>query len=329
MPLVVVLVVIAAVAAVATHLAINRVRTQKIVALADHAAPASGRFVDFEGCRIHYVEAGEGRPILFVHGLGGWLQQLAQPLFPLLDGYRLVAVDRPGSGRSTRPEDRPATIADQAAFLVRLAGALGLERPLVVGHSLGGAIALRMALDFPDRIAGLALISPLTRHESEMPPALKPLIIPSRFVRRVIAEVYSAPAAVRQAAVVLDAVFGPQLPPADYGTAGAAMAALRPSHFYAASTDAVATAGRLGDQDRRYGELRLPVGVIYGAADRVLDCSRHSASLAGQIAGLDLEICEDVGHMPHYAEPARVAAFIRRIAARSFATKPAPRKAGS
>lgn len=307
------------VAALAIFLVVKRLQTEKIVALAEKAAPVAGKFVEVDGCAIHHIEKGEGRPILFVHGLGGWAQQLSHPLFDLIDGYRLVAVDRPGSGRSTRPGDRPATIAEQAAFLMRFAERLGLERPLVVGHSLGGAIALRMALDFPGRIAGLALISPLTRYEAEIPPSMKPLIIRSRLLRRAIAEIFSAPAAIKATAEVLEAVFGPQQPPPDYGTAGAAMAALRPSHFYAASTDAVAIGDTMLAQEKFYSSLDLPVGVLFGSADRAIDGERHGTGLVGQVARLDIEIAEGVGHMPQYAEPERVAAFIVRMAERAFA----------
>lgn len=306
-------------AGLALRLFIGRLKTQKIVALADKAAPPTGRFIEMEGCRIHHFDTGEGRPILFVHGLGGWMNQLAHPLFPHLDGFRLVAPDRPGSGWSTRPAGGPETIPDQAAFLVRLCERMGLDRPLVVGHSLGGAIAMRMALDFPDRIGGLALISPLTRHEAETPPELKALQIPNRTIRRLVAETISAPLAIRNTAATLALVFGPQQPPADYGTAGGAMAALRPDHFFAASTDAVAAGDTMVAQERRHGELALPVGVLFGDGDRVISCDRHGAALAGQIRGLDLEILEGVGHMPQYAEPERVAAFIRRMAAKTFA----------
>lgn len=303
----------------AAFVVIRRAQTEKIVALAEKAAPAAGRFVEFEGCRIHLLEQGEGRPILFVHGLGGWAQQLSHPLFPLLPGYRLVAVDRPGSGRSTRPAGGPETVADQAAFLVRLCERLGLVKPLVVGHSLGGAIALRMALDFPGAIAGLALLSPLTRHEKALPPELRALVIPLPLVRRFVADTISAPLAIRNTAATLAFVFGPQQPPADYGTAGAAMAALRPDHFYAASTDATALKDALAGQERRYGELSLPVGILFGDADRALSADHHGAGLAGQIRGLDLEILQGVGHMPQYAEPGRTATFIARMAGKAFA----------
>ena len=84
--------------------------TRKIAAEAERLVPACGQFVDIDGNRIHYVERGEGRPILFVHGLGAQLHQFRHPLFDRLDGFRLIAFDRPGSGYSTRARGSTARL---------------------------------------------------------------------------------------------------------------------------------------------------------------------------------------------------------------------------
>ena len=70
------------------------------------------------------------------------------------------------------------------------------------------------------------------------------------------------------------------------------------------------------------GEISMPVGLMFGAADQVLDPETHGLSMRGRIDGLDVEMVEGVGHMPQYAEPERVAAFIRRMADRAFALAP-------
>ena len=116
--------------------------TQRIAARAERLVPASGNFVDIGGNRIHYLETGEGRPIVFVHGLGGQLHHFRYSMFPLLTGYRLIALDRPGSGYSVRAAGATARLPEQAEVIVKFIEALGLEKPLLVGHSLGGAVAL-------------------------------------------------------------------------------------------------------------------------------------------------------------------------------------------
>jgi pimeloyl-ACP methyl ester carboxylesterase len=77
--------------------------------------------------------------------------------------FRVVILDRPGSGYSTRPADAPATISAQARIISRFCEELELGRPLIVGHSLGGAIALALALNHPERVAGLALLARFRR----------------------------------------------------------------------------------------------------------------------------------------------------------------------
>ncbi|MCO5158408.1 MAG: alpha/beta fold hydrolase [Aquamicrobium sp.] len=294
--------------------------TRRISRDAEHAVPPRGRFVAVEGCDIHYVERGEGRPILFIHGLGGTLHHMRRPLMEEFgDGYRLIALDRPGSGYSTRPSRFDGRLSEQARLIAGFIDALALERPLLVGHSLGGAVALATTLLYPERIAGLALIAPLTQHEDKVAPEFRGLDIPSPLLRRIVSETLAVPTSVKMAAQTLDFVFGPQKPPHDYAVAGGAMAGLRPSHFFATSTDLVALRHDMPGIGTRYGEIGVPAGILFGSADRVLDHKRHGTGMEGRIAGLDIEIMEGVGHMPQYADTSRVVAFIRRIAERAFA----------
>lgn len=293
--------------------------TRRIARDAEHAVPPRGRFVTVEGCDIHYVERGGGRPILMIHGLGGTLHHMRRPLMEEFgDGYRLIALDRPGSGYSTRPAGFDGRLSEQARLIAGFIDALGLEKPLLVGHSLGGAVALATALAYPDKVSGLALIAPLTHHEDKVAPEFRMLDIRSPLLRRLVAETVALPASLKAAAQTLDFVFGPQKPPHDYAVAGGAMAAMRPSHFYATSTDLVALRHDMPALETRHGEIAVPCGILFGSADRVLNHRRHGLAVDGRIAGLDLEIAEGIGHMLQYAETERVVAFIRRIAARAF-----------
>jgi len=293
--------------------------TRKLAAEAERLVPPVGRFVEVDGAKVHYVERGEGPPILMIHGLGGQLHHMLRPLMEEFgEGYRLIAMDRPGSGYSTRPDGK-ADLASQARFIARFMERLGLERALLVGHSLGGAIALRTALDHPQKVAGLALVAPLTGALGEVPPQFGLLAIRSPLLRWLVSRTVAVPASVRHGQATLDFVFGPQRPPADYAVAGGAMVGLRPSHFVATSEDLMAVHGDRTDRVSRYGEIKVPVGILYGDADRVLDVDQHGRALVGQIGDFELEILEGVGHMVQYADTPRTIAFIRRIAERAFA----------
>ena len=117
--------------------------TRKIAARAERLVPPSGKFVDIDGNRIHYAEAGTGRAIVFIHGLGAQFHQFEHPLFASLqDDFHLVALDRPGSGYSTRAAGASAGLSEQARIVVRLiehawAGAAASGRSLAGRH--GGA----------------------------------------------------------------------------------------------------------------------------------------------------------------------------------------------
>jgi pimeloyl-ACP methyl ester carboxylesterase len=292
--------------------------THRIAARAERLVPPAGRFIEVGGNRIHYVEAGEGRPIVFVHGLGGQLHHFRHPIFPLLPGYRLIALDRPGSGYSVRARGATARLPEQARVVADFIKALGLERPLVVGHSLGGAVTLTLALNHPELVAGIVALAPLTHMEDEVRIEFRGLYIKSPLKRWLVAHTTAVPASLKYAPHALDFVFGPQKWPDDYIIEGGGMLGLRPGHFYATSSDIVAIEKDLGEIEKRYGEIAMPAALMFGAADRVLDHRRHGLALRDKIAGLDFELAEGQGHMLQFMAGERVAALIRRTAARTF-----------
>lgn len=311
-------IVIVAILAAAGWLGWNAMVTRRLAADAEKRIPRVGKTVTIGSDAIHYVDQGSGRPILFVHGLGGQLHHFRQTLFPAMgEGFRLVAMDRPGSGYSTRVSSG-ARLPEQAEAIAKFIDAVGLEKPLLVGHSLGGAIALRVALDHPDKIAGLALISPLTHYVPTPPKEFGGLYIRSPLMRRIIAGTLAVPTGLKTAQQTLDFVFGPQPVPADYAIGGGGYLGLRPSHFYATSSDIVAVEQDLPGQMERYGEIAMPVGILFGSRDRVLHHTRHGLAMEGKVEGIDIEILEGIGHMPQFVEADKVADFVRRMAGKAF-----------
>src|SRR4029078_6034359 len=163
----------------------------------DAALPPPGKFIDIDGSRIHYVDSGSGDPILMIHGLGAQLRHLTHSMVGLLaHEYRVIAIDRPGAGNSTRARGSSAALSTQADVVVKLIQKLELERPLLVGHSMGGAVSLAVALDHPDLVRGLVLIAPFTQVVHAPPEALKPLMIRSPAMRHAIAWTVATPLAI-------------------------------------------------------------------------------------------------------------------------------------
>lgn len=295
--------------------------TRRIAADAERKVPPSGKFVDVGGNRIHYVEQGEGRPIVFVHGLGGQLHHFRHPTFPTLPGYRLIALDRPGAGYSTRAPGATARLPEQAKLVADFIRALGLEKPLLVGHSLGGAVALTTALNHPDAISGVVALAPLTHMEEAIRAEFKGLYIKPKLKRWLVSRTIAVPASLKYAPQTLAFVFGPQKWPDDYIISGGGMLGLRPGQFFATASDIVAIELDLGAIEKRYGEITMPAALMFGSADRVLDHTHHGLPMQGKVPGLDFELLEGQGHMLQFMASEKVAAMIERTAARAFATK--------
>ena len=291
--------------------------TLRTVRRVEKALPASGRFVEVPGARLHVVERGRGPALLMVHGLAGQLRHFTYDLVERLAAqYHVVAVDRPGSGYSVRAPGASADFATQADALAALIDALSLGRPVVVGHSLGGAVALALAQRHPERVSALALIAPLTHPVQEAHGVFKGLQIAKPWMRLAVAWTLAVPLSVIRRDEVLRAVFDPDAAPGDFATRGGGLLTLRPSHFIAACADLAAVPADLPGMAQRYGNMRLPVSILYGRGDRILNPREQGETLAAKVPGAMLTLV-DGGHMLPITAPERTAQFIREAAARA------------
>ena len=289
--------------------------------------PAQGRFLRLRNSDLHYVDRGSGPPVLILHGLDGHVGDFTYALLDTLaNDFRVIILERPGSGHSTQATDALAGICQQARTVADFIEALELEAPLVVGHSFGGAVALALALDFPQRVGGLALVAPLTRPEIRIPRIFKPLAIRSRALRKLFAHTLAVPFSMACSNQMLEQIFEPEHAPPDYASRGGQQLSLRPKSFYTSSTDLTAANDDLPDMVERYRQLKLPVGVLYGSQDHVLDYRLHGAGLVDLIEDLELELVPG-GHMLPVTQPQATAAFVRRMAGRLQARLEADRAA--
>jgi pimeloyl-ACP methyl ester carboxylesterase len=227
----------------------------------------------------------------------------------LAERHRVIVVDRPGSGYSIRAPDASADLSAQAAAMAALVRTLGAGPAFVVGHSLGGAIALAMALEHPQQVAGLALLAPLTHIRDDVPPVFKGLTIASPLARKLVAWTLAIPASIKGSAKTLEVVFGPEAVPKDFATKGGGLLSLRPSAFLSASADLQALPGRLPQVQARYHALSIPVSVLYGKDDRILDWKANGQALVDKVPGARLELVEG-GHMLPVTQPGLTADFI-------------------
>jgi pimeloyl-ACP methyl ester carboxylesterase len=278
------------------------------------ALPPRGRFVEVAGARIHYLDKGSGPPIVILHGLGGQMGNFTYALLErLTDEFRVILMDRPGSGYSRRARGATGRLSEQAATVAEFIRKLGLERPLLVGHSLGGAIALGVALDFPDSVKGLALIAPLTHVEKNAPAPFRALDIKSNFLRWVVAWTVATPIGIRGGKAILDAIFSPEAAPADFPTRAGGILGLRPRSFYNTSSDMRAVNLDLRAMVARYSSLRVPVRILYGTSDEVLSHQVHGEAMKAKSSMVRVELVAG-GHMLPITAPDVTAKFIKAAA---------------
>lgn len=283
----------------------------------EKAVPRDGALIEVNGQTIHYTDEGSGPPILMIHGLAGQMRNFARPLVDdLARDYRVIRIDRPGSGYSPRAASTSARLRVQAETVAELIRILKLDRPLIVGHSLGGALALSIALNHPDVVGGLALVAPLSQVQdiSDVPEVFKGLVIRSPALRKAVAWTVATPIGMAKAEKALAEVFAPEPVPADFGIEGGGLLSMRPNNFYASSSDLVELEGELEGMVARYPTLSVPVRILYAGADNLLDARLHGERTASEIPGAEIELVEG-GHMLPFTQPERTAAFVRRAAA--------------
>jgi pimeloyl-ACP methyl ester carboxylesterase len=278
--------------------------------------PPLGEFIDIEGARIHCVDRGRGPPIVMVHGLGGQLRNFSYALLDkLVNRYRVILIDRPGSGHSRRAPGAESSLASHAALVAAVISRLKLERPLVMGHSLGGAIALRLALDHPDSVGALALIAPLTNVQSKIPAAFSSLFIRSGWMRFAIANTIATPLAILFGEQGRAMVFAPERVPDDFAVRGGGLLVRRPRVFASASADITDINEQIAAMMPRYSSLRLPVDMLFGREDAILDPAVNGESLAAMLPTLRLALCEG-GHMLPITQPQLVSDWLDSVHAR-------------
>lgn len=288
----------------------------------EKALPPRGQFLEVSGARIHYLDKGAGPPILILHGLGGQMGNFTYSLLErLTDEFRVILMDRPGSGYSRRAPGATGRLTEQSTIVAEFIRKLGLERPLLVGHSLGGAIALGVALDHPEAMKALALIAPLTHVPNQVPAPFRALDIKSDFLRWLVAWTVATPIGIRRGKAILDAIFSPDFAPADFPIRGGGILGLRPRSFHNTSSDMRAVNLDLGKMVARYSSLRVPVRILYGRDDQVLDYKVHGEAMKAK-SSLVSQYLVPGGHMLPISAPDLTAEFIK-AAARTESAVPA------
>jgi pimeloyl-ACP methyl ester carboxylesterase len=287
--------------------------------LIGRAYPPRGRLIKVRRLRQHVVELGTGPanapPIVLIHGAGCNLEDMQLALGECLAARnRVILVDRPGMGWSKRKTRAGSSPQYQAAILRDVLDRLAVEQAIIVGHSWGGALAARFALDHPDRTAALALLAPPLYPFSRNMTWLYALFA-TPILGWIYARTLALPLGLPFLGLAMGSAFLPQLPPRDYLKRTGAFLLLRPSTFLANARDMAELAGNLEPQVARYPGLRMPAVVMSGNMDLIVAPQRHAAAFAAAVPHAKLVILPGIGHMLHHVAAERVLAEIEGLAA--------------
>lgn len=303
------LVIIASVVAVA--LAALAVATQIGVGWIERTYPQQGRNVQVAGGTLNVLEIGpkdapgktQSPPIVMIHGASSTLATMRVPVGNMLaKTHRVILIDRPGHGWSTRDDLRNSLPALQAAMIDEALGKLGVGKAIIVVHSMAGALGLLMPLDYPQRVAGLVALAPVAY---PWPGGVGDYnrIVTTPVIGPLLAYTITLPLGLMLVEPGARSVFTPQTMPANYVQNTATPLVLRPSAFLANAWDLVTLKPAVAAQAPRYGDIKVPLTIITGDADRTVFPDIHSKPLAKTVPGAKLIMLPGVGHMVQNAAP--------------------------
>ena len=302
-----------AIGALAAIAVVNRHLAKK----AEHDNPPAGRFLELNGVRLHYVERGSGEPLVLLHGNGSMIQDFESS--GLIDlaakNYRVIVFDRPGFGHSDRPRNVVWTPDAQAELIKHALARLGVSNAIVLGHSWGASVAVALALNYPDLVRGLVLASGYY-----FPTARPDVVAMSAPSLPLIGDIlsYTLSPLISRAMwpMMMTKIFGPRSVPKKFEAFPKEMA-LRPSQIRASAAESalmIPDAFRFRNQ---YADLKMPVVIIAGEQDRLIDIDTQSTRLHSDIPQSRFNRVAGNGHMIQQTATDQVMSAIREVAAGS------------
>jgi pimeloyl-ACP methyl ester carboxylesterase len=292
--------------------------TQVGVLIVQRAHPAPGVMVEVAGAALHVVELGRrdaaGPPVVMLHGASSNLEVMRQPVGErLAKEHRVILIDRPGHGWSTRTRLEDSTPEIQGRMIAEALAKLGINEAILVVHSWSGALGARMALDYPDRVAGLVVLAPVAypwpggvgRYNK---------IVAMPVIGPLLAYTSTLPLGTFLVEPGARGVFFPQTMPDGYISDTATKLLLRPREFLANAHDLATLKAAVAAQAPRYAEIKAPVTIISGdQSDKTVSTHIHSRPLAATVPNAKLIVLPGVGHMVQNAAPDRVIAEIETM----------------
>lgn len=299
-----------AIGALAAMALINRHLAKK----AERDNPATGRFLDVNGVRLHYVERGSGEPLVLLHGNGSMIEDFeSSGLINLAaKNYRVIAFDRPGFGHSNRPRKVVWTPEAQAELIKHALARLDISNAIVLGHSWGASVAVALALKFPDLVSALVLASGYYYPTSR--PDVIAMGAPSLpLIGDILSHTFSPLINRAIWPLMMTKIFGPRSVPKKFEAFPKEMA-LRPSQIRASAAESALMISNAFKLRNQYADLKMPVVIIAGEQDKLIDIETQSARLHSDLPQSRLHRLPRNGHMIQQTATDQVLSAISEVA---------------
>ncbi len=282
---------------------------------AEAAHPPMGQFVTVNGLRVHFDMKGAGPDIVLLHGASGNLRDYTFALRDLLTPhFRVTSLDRPGLGYSDLLPNGGYSLADQVAVLRGATDQLGILRPVLLGQSFGGSVALEWALQ-----GGPAALVLLCTPSLPWPGGLDASyqVLSNPVGAAVVGSLASAFVPESYVEKAVARVFAPEPVPAGYIAHIGAELTLRRATLIANARQVNGLRAQLEAMKPRYAALSLPVELIHGDADVIVPLAIHSAKLVGLLPDARLTVIAGGGHMPQHLHADLVVKATQRAVSRA------------
>ena len=278
----------------------------------DHAR-AESRFVNVDGANLHFVIKGEGCPVVLIHGNPGSCHDWSRLYVPISRRYRAVAFDRPGHGHSDRPNHRPITVEVQAEILHAALAELKIERPIIVGHSWGGSLALVYALMFPQRVSGLVLLAPAA-YESDDGVSFLSKLPGWPIIGDVLNFLFTPLLSAWLVRTDIAKAFAPDAVPEKYMRHVLAEWT-RPTKVKWYSVDDALLTESLPKFAARYDEISVPMAIVAGDSDQIVPSEKNAGRLYRTLPDSYFSLLQQTGHQIPFTRPEAVLTAIDHVAA--------------
>src|SRR4051794_29733712 len=298
--------------------------TAKMTRDAERKHPPIGRFLDVDGgVRLHYIERGTGESLALIHGPGTLIQDFTVNglVDRLSERYRVIVIERPGYGYSERPRGLWTPRA-HATLYEHALHQLGVEHAIVLGHSWGTMVAISLALQAPTLVRSLVLLSGYYFPTARMDVALNtPLTLPG--IGDALRHTVSPPLARLMLPAGIRAMFAPAPVPEHFDRLFPKELMVRPIQLRASAEDAALMTPSVVELQEHYRELKMPVVILTGGDDQIVDVGRQSRRLHEEIPQSELIVVPGLGHMVHHLAPDAVIKAIDRAAELANVASPA------